>query len=299
MTTLQQVWLSWKDPLTSDMQTLALGLPIAIGRDANSMPTAIANGQPVAKLTLNSSQVSRYHALIFLQADQLWIGDQNSSNGVFVNGQRQTQRSLKSGDVVRIGPYEISITTTAPNQPATQRRSSDSFIQVPDQQLPDPPSSSSPVETFPPAEFQAQYVSPQQLYATGLPVEEIDYVAIGAGLGSYIWVDFLRVYGVPAQQVRALGLEGKPYGRYQRLCLNSQIPAHERLRSNSDSCPDNLWGWPSYALREAYGDFLRGHFQAALRHLWQVFTEPILTETYTPRSGNVFKSIDREAARIG
>ncbi|ANV85313.1 hypothetical protein AWQ21_13625 [Picosynechococcus sp. PCC 7003] len=299
MTTLQQVWLSWKDPLTSDVQTLALGLPIAIGRDANSMPAAIANGQPVAKLTLNSSQVSRYHALISLQADQLWIGDQNSSNGVFVNGQRQTQRSLQSGDVVRIGPYEISITTTAPNQPATLRRSSDSFIQVPEQQQPDPPSGSSPVEAFPPAIFNEQYLRPQDLYATTLPVEEMDYVTVGAGLGSYIWADFLRVYGVQVQQIRALGLEAKPYGRYQRLCINSQIPAHERLRSNSDSCPDNLWGWPSYALREAYQDFLRGHFQAACRHLWQVFGEPTLIETYTPRSGNVFKSIDREAQRIG
>ncbi|MBV5260075.1 FHA domain-containing protein [Synechococcus moorigangaii CMS01] len=299
MTTTQSVWLNWKDPITSEEQTLTLQPPIALGRDANSMPMTTAAGQSITKISLNSSQVSRYHALIFWQGNQLQIQDQNSSNGLFVNQQRQTQSPLNNGDLIRIGPYEITLTTVA-QPPATLRRSSsDSFIQVPDTQAPDPAPQPNLTADFPPREFQEQYVSPQRLYATGLPVEEMDYVAVGAGLGSYIWVDFLRIYGASAQQIRALGLEEKPYGRYQRLCLNSQIPAHERLRSNSDSCPDNLWGWPSYALREAYGDFLRGHFQAALRHLWQVFTEPILIETYTPRSGNVFKSIDREAARIG
>ncbi|MHC5732816.1 MAG: FHA domain-containing protein, partial [Nostoc sp.] len=92
-------------------------------------------------------------------------------------------------------------------------------------------------------------------HATGLPVDESDYLAIGAGLGSFFWADLLRISGVRAEKIVALGLEAEPYARYKRLCLNSQIPLHERLRSNSDSCPDNIWGWPSYALREAWHDF--------------------------------------------
>jgi pSer/pThr/pTyr-binding forkhead associated (FHA) protein len=36
-----------------------------------------------------------------------------------------------------------------------------------------------------------------------------------------------------------------------------------------------------------------------LKYLWQVFAEPTLAETYTPRAGNVFDSIDRETKRIG
>ncbi|WP_236612496.1 FHA domain-containing protein [Picosynechococcus sp. NKBG15041c] len=300
MTTLQQVWLSWQDPTTNDVGTLALRVPIALGRDPNSMPAALANHPSVAKVTLNSSQVSRYHALIFSQGDQLWIADQNSSNGLLVNGQRQTQSLLKHEDTIQIGPYKITVTTT-PNPQPGNRRASDSFIQVPGTPNPEAAVKENQgiTPTFPPAEFQQHLVNVQALYATRSPVEEIDYLAVGAGLGSYIWVDFLRIYGVPRQHIRALGLEEKPYGRYQRLCLNSQIPAHERLRSNSDSCPDNLWGWPSYALREAYHDFLQGHFSEAMGYLWQVFGEPTFAETYTPRSGNVFRSIDRETQRIG
>ncbi|MEB3224285.1 MAG: FHA domain-containing protein [Synechococcus sp.] len=297
MSTVSQIWLSWKDPVTGEGQTLSINLPVAIGRDPNSLPTSFSNGQTVAKVTLHSSQISRYHALIFCQGNQLFVQDQNSSNGLFVNNQRQTQSPLDNGDVLRLGPYEITVNTVTPSQSYGSRRASDSFIQVPGTPVPDPPRAEA--SGFPPTTFQEQYINPQNLYATGFPVEEVDYVAVGAGLGSYIWVDCLRIYGVKAQQIRALGLEAKPYGRYQRLCINSQIPAHERLRSNSDSCPDNLWGWPSYALREAYGDFLKGHFSGAVRHLWQVFGEPAFMETYTPRSGNVFKSIDREAARIG
>lgn len=124
----------------------------------------------------------------------------------------------------------------------------------------------------------------QALHATGLPVDECDYLAVGAGLGSFIWTDLLRISGVRADKIVALGLEAEPYARYKRLCLNSQIPLYERLRSNSDSCPDNIWGWPSYALREAWHDITQGKPNSAFRYLWQVFAEPTFIETYTPRS---------------
>ncbi len=95
---------------------------------------------------------------------------------------------------------------------------------------------------FPPLAFQSENVAVQALYATGLSVDESDYQAIGAGLGSFVWADLLRLSGVRADKIVALGLEAEPYARYKRLCLNSQIPLYERLRSNSDSCPDNIWG---------------------------------------------------------
>jgi pSer/pThr/pTyr-binding forkhead associated (FHA) protein len=93
--------------------------------------------------------------------------------------------------------------------------------------------------------------------------------------------------------------ETAPYARYQRLCLNSQIPNHERLRSNSDSCPDNVWGFPAYATREMWRTLRDGDFGTLARVAWQIFGEPALSQTYTPRSGDVFRAIDREAARIG
>jgi pSer/pThr/pTyr-binding forkhead associated (FHA) protein len=156
------------------------------------------------------------------------------------------------------------------------------------------------IDPFPPPSlFSQPFVSLQALHATGKPVEEIDYVALGGGLGSFAWVDALRIYGVKPGRIAVLGLEKKPYGRYQKLCRNSQIPPHERIRSGSDSCPDNLWGWPGYALREAWSDLFSGQTGSAFSHLWKVFSEPAFADTYTPKAGRVFESLDREAERIG
>ncbi len=57
-------------------------------------------------------------------------------------------------------------------------------------------------------------------------------------------------------------------------------------------------GLTYYALREAWRDCSKGQINSALKYLWQVFAEPTFAETYTPRAGNVFDSIDREAKRI-
>ncbi|WP_416670416.1 FHA domain-containing protein [Egbenema bharatensis] len=298
-----QIQLAWDDPATGEHQSPTLTVPIAFGREFARMPATL-EGQQVTRIVLESGQVSRFHALIQPDGSGLVVVDQNSANGVFVNGNRQSRSFLANGDVVQIGPYHISVITNAastPPPPAGGRGST--IIFHPETDLPVPPLPTPPatptVAPFPPAIFQAQHISLQELAATGFPVQEYDYAALGAGLGSFIWVNLLRIGGVKADRIVALGIESKPYARYQRLCLNSQIPARERLRSNSDSCPDNIWGWPSYALREAWHDFSHARIGASFRHLWQVFGEPTFAETYTPRSGNVFASIDREADRIG
>ncbi|MBD2354335.1 FHA domain-containing protein [Tolypothrix sp. FACHB-123] len=296
-----QILLSWDDPATGERREPRLTVPIAFGREFARLPSEI-KGVRVSRILLNSEQVSRYHALIDWEQNQLVITDQGSVNGVFVNGQRQTRSVIANGDTVQIGPYQIGVTFSVNAPPPVT--SPPSTIQFnPNTNLPDPSLPPAPVITpmgsnFPPPAFGAQQVVVQALHATGLPVEECDYLAVGAGLGSFIWADLLRISGVSADKIVALGLEAEPYARYKRLCLNSQIPLYERLRSNSDSCPDNIWGWPSYALREAWHDFGQGKLNSALRYLWQVFGEPTFAETYTPRAGNVFDSIDREARRI-
>ncbi|MBD2193949.1 MULTISPECIES: FHA domain-containing protein [Calothrix] len=297
-----EILLSWDDPATGERREPRLAVPIAFGREFARLPNEVG-GQRVSRMLLNSEQVSRYHALIDWEQNQLVITDQGSVNGVFINGQRQTRSVIANGDTVQIGPYQITVTFSVNAPPPVT--SPPSTIQFnPTTNIPDPSLPPAPVVTplgsnFPPPAFQAQHVVVQALHATGLPVDECDYLAVGAGLGSFIWTDLLRLSGVRADKIVALGLEAEPYARYKRLCLNSQIPLHERLRSNSDSCPDNIWGWPSYALREAWHDFRQGQLETAFRYLWQVFGEPTLVETYTPRAGNVFDSIDREARRIG
>jgi pSer/pThr/pTyr-binding forkhead associated (FHA) protein len=299
-----QIQLSWEDPTTGERREPRLNLPIAFGREFARMPAEL-RGQPVARMLLNSTEVSRFHALIDWEQDQLVVVDQGSVNGVSVNGQQLTRSILNSGDTLKIGPYIITLTfgvVIAAPAPVIVVPPTIQFN--PDTNLPDP--SLRPAQpitplgsNFPPPLFQNELVAVQAVHATGKPVEECDYLAVGAGLGSFVWVDLLRLSGVPADKIMALGLEGEPYARYKRLCLNSQIPLHERLRSNSDSCPDNIWGWPSYALRESWHDLIKGKLDGAMKYLWQVFSEPTFAETYTPRAANVFDSIDREAKRIG
>ncbi len=130
------------------------------------------------------------------------------------------------------------------------------------------------------------------LDAAGIPIVDVPFVTVGGGLGSFAIVDILRCEGVPTDQIRVLGDSIIPTETYEYLATNSQIPRHERLRSDSGSVMDNIWGWPSYALREAWADKSFGR-------VWQVATEPILTEYFTPKAGQVYESVVREAARIG
>ncbi|HEY9849178.1 MAG TPA: FHA domain-containing protein [Leptolyngbyaceae cyanobacterium] len=299
-----RIRLTWEDPATGERREPIFAVPIALGREFSQMPAEL-RGMRVSRLVLNSAEVSRYHALIDENSGGLEVIDQNSFNGVFVNGQRQNRSALANGDTIQIGPYQITISFAATSAPAIPTTTISTINFHPETGLPDPRQAASPpppitpAANFPPAAFGQPQVNVQDLHATGLLVEEIDYAALGAGLGSYIWVDLLRIWGVKSDRILALGLEEKPYARYQRLCMNSQIPLYERLRSNSDSCPDNIWGWPSYAWREAWHDLCKGKIPDAFTYLWQVFAEPTFAQTYTPRAGNVFDSIDREASRIG
>jgi len=52
-------------------------------------------------------------------------------------------------------------------------------------------------------------------------------------------------------------------------------------------------------VREMWGDLRRGRLGAFFAVGWQLFGEPAVAQTYTPRAGDVFRAIDREAARIG
>ena len=136
----------------------------------------------------------------------------------------------------------------------------------------------------------------QALAAAGIPVIDAPIVTIGAGIGSFVLANFLRISGLPKEAIRALGANDNPWDTYEYLTKVSQIPRPERLRSDSGSTPDNIWGFPSYAVREAFGaKSIRGF----LEPLWQVFVEPIFTDYYTPRAGDVFASMAKEAERIG
>ena len=54
-------------------------------------------------MVLVEDMVSRKHARIVMQGDQIWIEDLGSTNGTFVNGEKIKRARLKEGDRVLIG----------------------------------------------------------------------------------------------------------------------------------------------------------------------------------------------------
>ncbi|MBI3967113.1 MAG: FHA domain-containing protein [Chloroflexi bacterium] len=298
--------LSWQDASTGRHQMVDLNRPITIGRAASN------------DVVLTGGSVSRHHATIAPEGGQPVLSDQGSANGVAINGGRVERAALRPGDVITIDEFRLDVELapsppdrSAPGRPATAPPARDQYLGriVPSATADDGHTlvldtavalaSLRSGPSFPPAFFREPVVPMAAVAAAGLPVDTTVYFAVGGGLGSFTWADHLVVYGAPPEHVVAIGLEELPYGRYARLCRQSQIPEFERLRSNSDSCPDNLWGWPGYAVREIYTSLLGGDFGNALRRAWQIFGEPTFAETYTPRAGDVFRSIDREADRIG
>jgi pSer/pThr/pTyr-binding forkhead associated (FHA) protein len=65
---------------------------------------------PSAHLRLDEPSVARMHAVIEARtAAEAFIFDLGSPGGTFVNGQRITKRSIRSGDVIRFGEVEVEI----------------------------------------------------------------------------------------------------------------------------------------------------------------------------------------------
>jgi pSer/pThr/pTyr-binding forkhead associated (FHA) protein len=317
--------LSWEDPVTGELQDNTFHVPVVIGRDLASV-LSDHDRKEFSKAVFDSREVSRFHALIDKTENGLVIEDR-STNGTIVNGQRVTRskKLLANGDTIQIGPYTIRIT-----QPLKESEKAQAVLDhgqtlmvnigdppqsvpalVPESRLlfnPEtdllyPGSANQILDQALPPSFNGELVSIDNLKTSIRPsdYEEKDFVSIGGGIGSFAFVDTLRIAGVGSDRIRVIGRgDPQPYSRYRRICQNSQIPDYERLRSGSDSCPDNIWAFPSYAMREAWREFfVKGRANRALKIFWKVFAEPALADTYTPRSKDVFAAMEREANRIG
>jgi hypothetical protein len=139
--------------------------------------------------------------------------------------------------------------------------------------------------------LQQPFWTDQMVAAAGIPIVDVPFVTVGGGIGSFVTVDYLRIAGVPTSQIKVLSNLDHPWQTYEYLTRVSQIPRPERIRSDSASRPDNIWGFPSYAIEEVWRD-------KSLRSAWQVLVEPIFADYYTPRAGMVFHHLEREAKRI-
>src|SRR5262249_2457805 len=81
----------------SGTQTIPLDiLPLTIGREQTNM------------VVLEDKRVSRHHAQIRAQDEQIVLADLRSSNGTFVNGERIAERALHNGDTVSFGGLSMT-----------------------------------------------------------------------------------------------------------------------------------------------------------------------------------------------
>lgn len=127
--------------------------------------------------------------------------------------------------------------------------------------------------------------------AAGFETVDVPFVTVGGGFGSLMVVDLLRIAGLGTESIAVLTRNEYPHESYQFLARNSQIRDQDRLRSDSSAMPDNAWGFPSFALREArHGN---------VGQVFRVMGEPLWSEFFTPVSGDVFAGVRSEADRIG
>jgi len=88
--------ITWRLQSTSD-PTNKWAFPI------DSAPFNIGRDQS-CELTLESRDVSRYHAQLNVSGDMLWIRDTGSTNGTFINGRQIAEsEELTHGDILHIG----------------------------------------------------------------------------------------------------------------------------------------------------------------------------------------------------
>lgn len=58
-------------------------------------------------VVIDSSRVSRRHAVLIKEGSSVWLRDLDSSNGTFVNDERVVCCRLEHGDTVVIGDYKL------------------------------------------------------------------------------------------------------------------------------------------------------------------------------------------------
>ena len=72
---------------------------------------------PGCELHIDSSSVSRHHALILAGTREAIIEDLNSTNGVILNGRKVTRQVLNDGDIVTIGDIQFRYVAKPGNAP--------------------------------------------------------------------------------------------------------------------------------------------------------------------------------------
>ncbi len=78
------------------------------------------------EVVLNDFSVSRHHAVIRKEKGAWVVADQNSTNGVKVNGRFVTQSPIEAGDVLTVGTFTLTVREEAPPPRPVPRETSES-----------------------------------------------------------------------------------------------------------------------------------------------------------------------------
>jgi pSer/pThr/pTyr-binding forkhead associated (FHA) protein len=100
---------------------------ITFSTDEGLQEVAIPNGSLTfgrgdADLRIADEGLSRVNSTIYREGDRIWIIDENSTNGTFVNGTRANPNGtiLKNGDVIKVGNFtKINVKTAEAKQVKT------------------------------------------------------------------------------------------------------------------------------------------------------------------------------------
>jgi pSer/pThr/pTyr-binding forkhead associated (FHA) protein len=84
------------------MYLMVEGQPVALREGATRIGRSVA-----ADICIEDSTVSRRHAIVMREGDTVRVLDDRSLNGLFVNGERTTGKTLVDGDVVSVGRHEL------------------------------------------------------------------------------------------------------------------------------------------------------------------------------------------------
>jgi hypothetical protein len=133
--------------------------------------------------------------------------------------------------------------------------------------------------------------SEEDVESLGLRTTDASVVSIGGGLASFALVDQLRIRGMDPLRIRVIGATSIPWAGLASLIFRLGYQSLGWLRSDSATRIDNPWGFPSYAMEQAW----QSH---KIQPLIKVLCEPFFFDSWTPDIDTICRGLARECHRI-
>jgi len=81
---------------------------------------------------ISDQSVSSHHCEVLLKGDDVLVKDLNSTNGTYINGEKISEKSLKPGQILRLGTIEVRLEGdgAAAAPPSTEKKKMDQNTRV-------------------------------------------------------------------------------------------------------------------------------------------------------------------------